>query len=183
MKGRSVSLVSGLLALAWMGTAQGALTSSEKGQIASYLGEARVATAERVRGLIARPDLTADESADALGGPLSLLAFQDARATYLHEMLYGTASAPSRSVVAVAIARGLVARADSVLAHHEADLDQDAATLTELTRIFAFLDDELANAGDPVGAAHDAGAGIGASSYDDAERALASLVTKHPRWL
>lgn len=164
-------------------SAQAALTSSEKGQIASYVAEGHVATAERVRALVARPDLTSDESADALQGAVVPLTFTDVRAAYLHEMLYGPSSLPSRSVLAVAITRALTARADAVVGRHEADLDQDVASIAEVARIFAFLDANVANAGQPKGTAHDPNAGIGASGYDDAGRALATIITNHARWL
>ena len=154
-----------------------------EGQIASYVAEGHVATAERVRALVARPDLTSDESADALQGAVVPLTFTDVRAAYLHEMLYGPSSLPSRSVLAVAITRALTARADAVVGRHEADLDQDVASIAEVARIFAFLDANVANAGQPKGTAHDPNAGIGASGYDDAGRALATIITNHARWL
>jgi hypothetical protein len=175
--------IAGALLVAFSGTARATLTSSEKGQIASYVAEARVATAERVRALVARPDLTNDESAAVLEGAVVPLAFNDARAAYFHEMLYGPASLPSRSVVAVAVTRALAARADAIVSRHEADLDQDVAASGELVRLFAFVDGDVANAGQPRGGAHDPAAGIGASSYDDAARALGTLVANHPRWL
>jgi hypothetical protein len=175
--------LAGALLVAAAGSARATLTSSEKGQIASYVAEGRVATAERVRALVARPDLTSDESAAALEGAVAQLAFTDGRAAYFHELLYGPASLPSRSVVAVAVTRALAARAEILVARHEADLDLDAASSAELTRIFAFIDLDVSNAGQPRGAAHDPSAGIGASSYDDAARALGTLIASHPRWL
>jgi hypothetical protein len=160
-----------------------ALTSSEQAQIGSYVAEGKVATAERVRALVARPDLSADESASALSAAVSPLVFNDPRAAYLHEMLYGPASLPSRGTVAVAVTRALAARADVVMAHHEADLDETPPAIAELTRIFAFLDTDVANAGQPHGAAHDPAAGIGGAAYDDAAKALVTLLAAHPRWL
>jgi hypothetical protein len=180
---KALSCLAGALFIFASGSARASLTSSEKGQIASYIAEGRVATAERVRAMVARPDLTSDESAAALEGGVAPLVFSEGRAAYFHEMLYGASSLPSRSVVAVAIARALAARADGIVGRHEADLDQDAASLAELARIFAFLDVDLANAGQPHGAAHDPNAGIGAAAYDDAAKALATLITNHARWL
>ena len=174
--------LAGVLLVAAAGSARATLTSSEKGQIASYVAEGRVATAERVRALVARPDLTSDESAAALEGAVAQLAFTDGRAAYVHELLYGPASLPSRSVVAVAVTRALAARAETLVARHEADLDQDPASSAELARIFAFVDLDVSNAGQPRGTAHDPSAGIGASSYDDAARALGTLIASHPRW-
>jgi hypothetical protein len=163
--------------------ARATLTSSEQGQIVSYIGEGRLPTAARVRALVARPDLTADESAQALVTALSPLTFTDARAAYLHELLYGESSVTSRGVLVVAVTRALGARADGVLSRHEADLDQDPASIAELTRLFAFLDGDVANAGHPHGVSHDPNAGIGAQAYDDAAKALASVIEHHPRWL
>jgi hypothetical protein len=185
MKRPALTAAPGALALVLLahGTAWGALTSSEKGQVVSYVAEGRVGTAERVRALVARPDLSADESADALAAALTPLVFHEARAAYLHEVLYGPASTPSRSVLAVTVTRGLAARADAVLSRHEGDLDQDVASVAELSRIFAFLDSDVANAGQPHGLAHDPSVGIGASSYDDAAHALGGVIERHPRWL
>jgi hypothetical protein len=170
-------------ALLSTGEARAALTSSEQGQITQFVGEGRLPTASRVRALVARPDLTADESAQALQAALTPLAFNEARAAYVHEMLDGESSLASRSVLAVAIVRALGSRADAVLSRHEADLDQDPAAIAELTRIFAYIDGDVANAGHPHGPLHDPAAGIGAQSYDDAAKALASVVERHARWL
>ena len=178
-----VAAFSGVLFAVAPGSARASLTPSEEGQIVAYLAEGRVATAERVRALVARPDLTSDESAAALEAAVAPLVFTEGRAAYLHEMLYGPASLPSRSVIAAAITRALVARADAVVGRHEADLDQDALAIAELMRVFAFVNVNVANAGQPHGAAHDPSAGIGASGYDDAARALGTLITNHPRWL
>jgi YD repeat-containing protein len=163
--------------------ARASLTSSEQGQIVSYVAEGHVATAARVRALIARPDLTIDESASALAAALSPVAFQEQRLAYVHEMLDGQASLPSRGVVAVALTRALAARAEAVLSKHEADLDQDEAARAELLRIFGFIDSDIANAGQTHGASHDPNAGIGAQSYDDAAKALATVIEHHARWL
>ena len=163
--------------------AQAALTSSEQGQIVSYVAEGRVATAARVRALIARPDLTIDESAASLAAAFGPLVFQEARAAYAHEMIYGQASLPSRGIVAVALTRALAARADAILSKHEGDLDQDEAAKSELLRLFAFLETDVANAGQTHGASHDPNAGIGAQSYDEAAKALAVVIEHHPRWL
>jgi hypothetical protein len=163
--------------------AHATLTSSEQGQIVSYVAEGRLPTAARVRALVARPDLTADESAQVLVTALAPLTFTDARAAYLHELLYGESSVTSRGVLAVAVTRALGARADGVLSRHEADLDQDPASIAELTRLFAFLDGDVANAGHPHGISHDPNAGIGAQAYDDAAKALATVIEHHARWL
>src|SRR5271163_928308 len=99
---KSLALFPGALAgasvVAVSGSARATLTSSEKAQIASYVAEARVTTAERVRALVARPDLTSDESAAALEDAVSPLTFTEGRVAYFHEMLYGASSLPSRSV-------------------------------------------------------------------------------------
>jgi len=173
----------GALALLAPSLAGAALSSSEQGQLVSYVAEAHVATAPRVRALIARPDLTIDESAAALSSALAPLVFHDARASYVHELLYGQSSVPSRAVVAVALTRALAARADSILSRHEADLDQDVPAQAELLRIFGFIDGDIANAGQPHGTSHDPNAGIGSASYDDAAHALAGVIERHARWL
>jgi len=172
-----------MVCVASSSNAHAALTSSEQAQIVSYVAEGHVLTAARVRALIARPDLTIDESAAALQAALAPVVFHEQRAAYVHEMLYGQASLPSRAVVAVALTRALAGRADAILSKHEADLDQDDAAKSELLRIFGFLDSDIANAGQTHGASHDPNAGIGAQSYDDAAKALAGVIEHHARWL
>jgi hypothetical protein len=180
---RLAGACAGALMLAASPNARAALTSGEQGQVTSYVAEGRVATAARVRALVARPDLTVDESAAALQAAFAPLVFHEPRAAYAHELLYGESSQTSRSILAVALTRALAARADALLSKHEADLDQDEAARAELLRIFGFIDTDIANAGQPHGASHDPNAGIGTAAYDDAARALAGIIERHARWL
>ncbi len=178
------------LTLSVSSSAEAALTVSEQAQIRSFVAEARVASAIRVRAMVARPDLSIDESSAALRDALAPVPFNEARATYLREMLFGPASAPSRSVMSVAITRAVLSRADAVLTRSAGGLEAEPQALAELGRIYAFVDTEIANAG-KVGAAasggstsaHDPAAGIPASSYEDCAKALAEHVARHPRVL
>jgi hypothetical protein len=176
-------IFAGLIVVSVAGHASAALTVSEQAQVKSFVGEAKVATAIRVRAMVARPDLSIDESSQALKESLVPVAFDDARAAYLKELAFGQASEPSRPVLAVAITRAVLARADALLAKHAGDLDAQPPVLAELSRIYAFLTTAIANAGQPRGAAHDPQIGIPASSYDDCVKAIGEHVAKNPRWL
>jgi hypothetical protein len=165
--------------------AHAALTVSEQAQIKSFVAEARPASALRVRAMVARPDLSADESASALRDAVAPVAFTEARAVYLRELLFGPASAPSRPMLSIAVTRAVLARADEVLTRAGGDLEApaSAASLAELSRIYAFLDAELANAGRGTGAARETSAGITTTSYEECAMAIAAHVARHPRAL
>ena len=170
--------------------AHAALTVSEQAQIKSFVAEARPQSALRVRAMVARPDLTADESAAALRDAVAPVAFTDARAVYLREMLFGPASAPSRPMLSIAVTRAVLARADEVLTRTgDLEAPASAASLAELSRIYAFLDAEIANAGRAAGASSAAGAtreassGITTTSYEECAMAIAAHVARHPRAL
>jgi hypothetical protein len=162
--------------------AEAALTSSELGEIRSHVAEGRAATAGRVRALVARPDLTADESADALRAAFAPVPFNDARAAYAHELLYGPQSQTSRGVVAVAVTRALLARADALMPRATAGAP-DTGAIAELVRLYGAIDADVANAGTPHGAGHDPAAGIPDGGYDAASRAIKDHVAHWPKAL
>ena len=164
-----------------------ALTTSEQAQINGFVSGGRVENAAKVRSLVARPDLSIDESAASLASALAPVPFNDARAAFLRDMLFGGASASARPVLAVATTRALVARADALLSRSGADLDAPPDVLGELARLYTFLGGDIANAGNPApmsrGGAHNPAVGIPPSAYDDCARTLADHVQKNPRWL
>jgi hypothetical protein len=165
--------------------ARAALTDSEKAQIRGYVQQTQLDTAQRVRALVARPDLSLEESTAALAEALVPLVFRDAGVSYLREVIFGGPSLSGRPVLVSAVTRALLARADALLSKATADLDQHPEALAELGRIYTFLDTQIANAGQPgskVGA-HDREAGIPASTYDDCVHALADHIQRNPRWL
>jgi hypothetical protein len=117
-------------------SAHAALTVSETEQVRGYVASG--AHADRVRALVARPDLSADESAAAMTAALVGMELDARRAAYLADLVANGPSAASRSVLAGATARGVLARADAVFAAHPADLDRNAA-LDEIARAYLLV--------------------------------------------
>lgn len=165
--------------------ANAALTSGETAQVNQYVGTAQPLNAERVRALIARPDLAAEESATALQVALGPLVFSDLRAVFLREVVFGGASVPSRSVLAVAVVRGVLARANQILVKYNRpeDLDAHPDSIAELTRIYAFVDSAIANTGPRRGIGVEPQTGISLQAYEDCATAVAAHIEHNPRWL
>ncbi len=163
--------------------AHAGLTSSEREQVRQYVATAQPGNAARVRALVARTDLTTDEAIASLREALVPVAFNDARAAFVRELLFGGASAASRPALAPVVVRGLLARADAVYAKAGADLETKPDALAELTRIYAFIDVAIANAGKPQALAHDLSAGIPDASYDECARALSDHIAARPTLL
>ena len=164
-------------------SAEAALTSSEKGQIRDFVSTAHAENAARVRSLVARTDLTVDESISALAEAVAPVAFNDQRAVFLRELTFGVASASSRPLLAQAVTHAMLARADAVFQKYVGGLDHEPRAINELVAIYAFLDGTIANAGRPTLAAHDASAGISAAAYDLCSKELRDHVDHNARWL
>jgi hypothetical protein len=130
----SVAVFAAALALA--SSASAALTTSEAEQVRGYVE--RADHADRVRALVARPDLTADESAAVMTSSLGGIVLDDRHAAYLAEMVRGAPSAATRPVLAVAIIRGLLSRVDALYAAHPADLERATAALAEIGLAYDF---------------------------------------------
>lgn len=162
-----------------------ALTSGETAQINQYVGTAQPPNAQRVRALIARPDLSAEESATALQIALGPLVFNDARTAFLRELVFGGASVPSRSILAVATVRGVLARANEILVKYNRpeELDAHPDSIAELTRIYAFLASAIANTGPRRGIGVEPQTGISLQAYEDCAAAVAAHIEHNPRWL
>ena len=125
--GLSAALVS-----LWPADAHASLTSSERAQIRDFVAGARAENAGRVRSLVARTDLTAEESANALVEATKPVAFTPQRARFFQEMTFASSSAASRSVLVRSLVRALLARADVV--HHQfvGGLDHEPRAVSEL---------------------------------------------------
>lgn len=164
-------------------SAEAALTSSEKGQIRDFVSTARAENAARVRSLVARTDLTVDESIAALTEAITPVAFTDQRGIFLRELTFGVSSASSRPLLAQVVTHAMLARADAVLQKYVGGLDHEPRAISELVAIYAFLDGTIANAGRPTLAAHDATAGISAAAYDQCSKELRDHVDRNARWL
>lgn len=164
-------------------SAEAALTSSEKAQIRDFVAGARAENASRVRALVARTDLTADESIAALSEAVAAVPFTDARGIFVREIVFGVSSASSRPLLAHAATRSLLARADAVYQKYVGGLDHEPRAVAELVAIYAFIDGAIANAGRPTLAAHDASSGISAAAYGECSKALRDHIEKNARWL
>ncbi|MBK6694558.1 MAG: hypothetical protein IPG50_20460 [Myxococcales bacterium] len=178
-------LVALALALALAGgQAHAALTPSELAQVRDAVAGARGgASPAKIRALIARPDLSDDEASAALSQALQQVAFTPARAQLLKDVVFGGASVASRPVLALAVVRALLARADALLLKQGAALPDDTDALAELLRIYAYLDKEIAGAPGRRGVGREPQNGISLAAYDDAAKALSQHLERHAKWL
>jgi hypothetical protein len=181
MKLRAVFL--GLALVLASGHANASLTPSEKAQVRDFVAGGRAENAQRVRSLVARTDLAADESIGVLRDAVSVVPFTNERAVFLRELVFGASSAPSRPLLAHAVTRALLARADAVYQKYVGGLDHEPRAIAELVAIYTFLDAEIANAGRPTKDAHDPSAGLSAATYDECSKALREHVEQNARWL
>ncbi len=163
--------------------ANATLTSSEKAQVRDHFAGGRLENVGRVRSLVARTDLTNDESVAVLSEAVSPVPFTDQRALFLKELVFGGASAASRPLLAQVTVKALLARADAVYQKYVGGLDHEPRAVAELVAIYGFIDGTIANAGKPSATAHDPNAGIPAATYEDCSKALRDHVDKNARWL
>ncbi|HEX7601575.1 MAG TPA: hypothetical protein VF316_08220, partial [Polyangiaceae bacterium] len=172
MRARSVlrSLLLAAVVATGSRSALATLTPSEGAIVKQFVGTAQIANAGKVRALVARPDLTEPESSQAMIDALAPLAFTEARAVFLRELVFGGASGPSRNILVTAALKGLLARADTVFGK---GTPEGADIAEELTRIYRFLAADVANAGRPTGRLHDAQAGITPGTYEACARLMA----------
>ncbi len=163
--------------------ANAALTSSERGQIRDFVASAKAENAQRVRALVARTDLSPEESIEVLTEAVSRVAFTEQRGVFLKELVFGGASAPSRPILTLATVKALLARADAVYQRYVGGLDHEPRAIQELVSIYAWLDGTIANAGKPTATAHDPSAGIPPATYEDCSKALRDHLEQNARWL
>ena len=159
----ALAMVAGLCFAA---DARASLTSSETEQIRGYV--ASETHPDRVRALVARPDLSADESAEAMTAALAGVPLDAPRMAFLGEVVQGGGSAASRPVLAVATVRAVLARADALYAQHPADLSRSPA-LGEIARGYVFV----------AGEASGADAGIDASARAGCGKAIADHLARN----
>ncbi len=179
-----------LLSIFWASAAGAELTPSEQVVVRQYVGSAQMTNVARVRAVVARPDLSAEESAAAMSQALSPVPFTDARASFVRELVFGAGSQASRSVLAAAAVRGLLARADAVFDRNPFTSPQagtpgfDAPNdlNAELFRIYAFMS-EIANAGSPTMQRHDSAAGIDGATYEACSKTLGEHLKRHAAYL
>lgn len=101
--------------------ASASLTTSEKGTIKDAIAAAQPSQAARVRSLVARPDLTPEETEEALRGALEGVHYDEARSAFVRELAFGASSAASRPTLTPPLVGALLARADRVLAQRPFD--------------------------------------------------------------
>ena len=178
-----VAIVAAAMLLCGARTAHAALTSSEKAVIRDFVSGAHAEQAAKVRSLVARTDLTVEESLSALSEAVSPVPFTEQRAIFLREMAFGVSSAASRPLLAQAVVHALLARADVVFQKYVGGLDHEPRAIGELVAIYGFIDGTIANAGRPTAAAHDAAAGVSAAAYEDCSKELRDHVERNARWL
>lgn len=171
----SVAALLGLAITFGVSGARAALTSSEKGQVRDFVAAARITDADKVRSLVARTDLSAEESAAVLSEAVAAVPFTDARGAFLKEVAFGGASAASRAVLVIAEVKAVLARADAVYQRYVGGLDHESRAIQELIAIYAWLDASFANVG--------AAAGISAATYERCASALGEHINSQPRWL
>jgi hypothetical protein len=157
-----------LVGVFWGSGAGASLAPSEVEQVRYDVSTAQ--NVGHVRALVARPDLTSAEAGAAMAAAMSGTPLDAAHGEYLGELVFGSPSAASRPMLAVAVVRGLLARADTVFTQHQDDLDRNAAALSELARVYALVEHI-------VGA--DSHADISDSARTDCEHALAEHFARH----
>lgn len=160
--------------------AQAALTDSEKAQIQGFVKGGEAKNAGRIRALVARPDLSADEAAAPLSAGFAAVPFDDQREKLAKEILLGPGSVAARSELTAPLVKALLARATNALGAMPASESGAGATkadelAAELVRIHRFVTDVVANAGRPPADGHDAAAGI----RDDALKLCIEAYREH----
>ncbi len=175
--------VAALASILVSGDGHAALTPSEDIVVRQFVGTALAQNVARVRALVARPDLSADESAEAMTQALAPTQVNEARIGFLQALLFGAGSQASRSVLVTAVTRALIARADAIFARSPTfDAPSDAAA--ELFRIYAFIGGDVANSGAAqAGHAHDPQSGIDAATYETCAKALGDHLKRHSAYL
>jgi hypothetical protein len=133
-----------LAGIAWAAPAAASLTQSETEQVRGYV--TTQAHPDRVRALVARPDLTPDESAGAMSAALAGVTVDDRMAAYLEDVVLGAPSVATRPVLAAAIVRALLARVDAIYAQHPSDLDRTEPALGQIARAYGFIAGEVSGA-------------------------------------
>jgi hypothetical protein len=147
------------------------LSSSQKAFVRDHYAQADPAAAARLRALLARPDLSPEEAADAFTRAARRARFDDRRLAFVRSLLFGPASQAARSDLVPAVIAGLLGRSAEVAASNA----PEDTRAEELLRIHRFVATEIASAGKPPRAGHDHEAGI----RDDALRACVKAYREH----
>ena len=175
----SALVTSALVAVATPAHAE--LTDSEKGQVRSYLEGVKLGTVDRLRALIARPDLNESQVSDVLASALRSRPFDDAVPAYLEALVFGPASQASRSTVLAPIVQALLSRADAVLVQQPGDpMRGDGQAGEELLRIHRFVQTVLERAQDTESQGV---AGLPPDARRRIAQAYSEHIKRHSVWL
>jgi hypothetical protein len=165
------------------GVANAALTSSEKGQIKDFVAAAKAADATKVRALVARTDLSPEESTEALASALTPVAFSPERAAFLKELTFGGMSVSARPILVPATVRALIARADALYERYVGGLDHQTDVISEIIAIYGWIEETIANAGSPTPSTHDPNVGVPVAVYEECSKVLREHLDRQSRWL
>lgn len=167
--------------MAVVSPAHAELTDSEKGQVRSYLEGVKLGTVDRLRALIARPDLSEDQVTDVLASALRSRRFDPTAQAYLEALVFGPASQASRPAVLPPVVQALLSRADAVFVQQPGDpMRGDEHAADELLRIHRFVQTMLSRATE----VEDEGvAGLPPDARRRVALAYAEHIGRHPVWL
>jgi len=169
---RCLSITAALGLLFLSSSAEATLTDSEKAQIRDFYAKGDAVNAPRVRALLARPDLTPPEAGAMFAEATRRVPFDDKHQIFVKDLLFGPATAASRSELVPPVVSGLLARAAEVLGGVTAD---DVQRAQELMRIHRFVGREIASGGKPPREGHDGSISI----RDDSLRAVVADYRAH----
>jgi hypothetical protein len=150
--------------LAWSANAVASLSPSETEQVRHEVSMAQ--NVEHVRAIVARPDLTSDEASAVMAAAMAETPVDLSHAEFLRDLVFGSPSAASRPILAVAVVRGLLARADALLARNAKELEKNALVVGELARAYGLVEDIVA-------------ADVQANMTDSARAECAHLLSEH----
>jgi hypothetical protein len=167
-KSRLSIVFAAAVSLVWGSGATASLSSSEAEQVRYEVSTTQ--NLAHVRALIARPDLTSDEAATTMSAALAKTPIDAPHAAFLHELVFGSASAASRPLLAVAVVRGLLARANALLDRNLKELDGRAVVLAELVRAYDLVEEVVAA---------DEGANVTDTARAECARALAQHIARN----
>lgn len=158
------------------------LTPSERAQIKGYYAASAITQVPRVRALVARPDLSQDEAAAALAEAFVDAPWNDTRAAFVSELVFGPSSASSRSALVPAVVKAVLQRVDAVLVKSGSIEHTSAPDLAEIRAIYTYIDTRIANAGKPRIDGPDPQNGISPKAYEDSSKLLVAHVSRHAGW-
>jgi hypothetical protein len=136
---RRAAIAAGAACLAWSASGFASLAPSEAEQVRHEVFHAQ--NVGHVRAMVARPDLTSDEACAAMAAAMTATPLDETHAAFLKELVFGSASAASRPILAVASVRGVLARADTLLTGSARDIERNPLVMAELSQAYDLVED------------------------------------------